>query len=131
MPGKYLVFHKDLGFPPGVRREHLAFRGPLKWSHHAQEESVKDRFGKIVQETEINTGDSSRWTPIEVKFRKKDGVLERMLVRSTPDERGNCACLVLAPQKDGSLAVVTAWINKKNDQHRTLNQKNYDDPKRF
>lgn len=117
-------FHRDIGFPPGLTKQYENVVVDLQWSPHAREAAANEEYGKIGKITRMDTSD---WEIVEVKARKRDMRVMRLLYRSKPDEQGLSKCFVLEvePQKGRPWRVVTAWTNEAWDNHSTLNRDNY------
>jgi hypothetical protein len=114
------LYHKDIGFPDNLEMP----RGfhpimSLRYSSHANEEALKDRYGviRLPQRVDVRKG-----TTIEVGVRDK--LVTKMVIRFDYDADKDIV-MVINPA-DGF--VRTVWFNQKNDQHNTLDRSKYVDP---
>lgn len=117
-------FHKDLGFPPGLIERYQNIKVALQWSPHAMQAAQNEEYGSISQ---LRNMDTSEWELVEVKARKRDMKVMRLLYRSQPDQHGvsNCFVLEVEPTNNRPWKVITAWKNEAWDKHATLNTDNY------
>lgn len=125
------LYHRDLGFPPKVRKLLDVATDPdknfimrLKYTRHALEQ--KYRHMKKIN-GEVNLPDTVNYKdcdPIEVRM--KDGKIIKVLYR-TPYDKNTDLILVVAHDQTVNL-VVTLWLNDKDDHHETLDLSRYDVP---
>jgi hypothetical protein len=118
-----IKFHRDLGFPNGYTPPSGA--RSVVYSRHAQEEGRKDAYGSIPQLERVNL-DTMELVELKVNARTKQ--VYRYLYRGELDDQ-NDVCLVLQPLGKGKMLVVTNWINKRSDAHRTLREEEYVRPR--
>jgi acid phosphatase class B len=65
----------------------------------------------------------------EVETKGKDDIVKCVLRTSYDLDRD--ISIVFATSKDNKYAVKTAWLNKKNDRHNTLDKSKYYFPKKY
>lgn len=116
-PGAQL-FHKDIGIPPMLRGPLPGMR--LKFGPHAQRELSADGL------TSAPTAIPPHYTLIEVETIR--GITTKWVIRF-PCQNVAGYDLVLVVQTDGF--VRTAWLNKNDDGHRTLDRRMYTPPTQF
>lgn len=118
------LYHTEIGFPKAVTAsiegaQNRKVRIPLKYGSHARQEALADRYGKINLPKEIKIENA---TPIEVEV--IDNRINKIVFRQSHDAENDIAIVVL--MADGF--VKTVWLNRKDDNHRTLNTSKYDRP---
>jgi hypothetical protein len=118
-----IKFHRDLGFPQNYTPPSGA--RSVVYSKHAKDEAQKDIYGSIPQLERVNL-DTMELVELKVNARTKQ--VYRYLYRGELDDE-NDVCLVLQPTGKGKMLVVTNWINKKSDKHKTLRADEYVRPR--
>lgn len=115
-----MLFHHKIYWPTQVQS--LIPTGTLKlnYTNHARFESKIDRYGKINLPLHLNT---SQALCIEAEL---DGNKRKFVFRM-PFTNKHDLTMVLLKVNDGWL-VKTCWLNSVNDQHKTLNSRNYVQP---
>ena len=110
------LYHKDIGFPSNMK-----FRGVdgLIPSNHALREANSDRYGGFTLPTSFNPID---WVVIEIEV--LNGALNKIVARKAYDATRDIVMAFLPQSK----LIKTAWINVRNDLHKTLDKSAYDVP---
>jgi len=86
----------------------------LQFTKHASERAIEK--GVMVPRTlEIKEGEV-------VEAETEAGRISKLVVRRALDSR-NDFVLVLVPRDSDTWTVVTCWLNRKEDTHKTLNKK--------
>ncbi len=119
------VYHKDLGFPDGTRWPRGSW--PLTYTQHAREEARGDKYGdfesRLPQRLDLSQGEI-----IEAQISRDDGRVCLVVVRMRLD------CLfdiVLVVKTTGWVwKVLTTYLNRHHDRHKTLDRKRYETPSR-
>ena len=107
------LYHKEIRLPK------ISFRDievVLNYSYHAIEAAESDRFGKVELPYSINF---NRVELVEVEIHK--GRVNKLVVRKHHDSLNDLVLVVLVD----TLKVKTVWLNRKNDNHRTLDARKY------
>lgn len=120
------LYHILLGIPPRIRTKWGKLR--LEYGSHAIKESLSDRYGKIALPDELDT-DSAQVIEVEddrLGFTKK-------VVYRVPHDDKNDLVIVIRPVVDIVLNirtgfVKTVWLNRRDDNHKTLDEDKYDRP---
>ncbi len=116
------VYHKDIGFPKGTRWPAGTF--PLRYSQHALHEAGKDHFGDFSTRLPPEL-DLAQAQVIEAQVDEERRV-RLMVCRTRLDVKFD---IVLVVQTSGTVWLVrTTYLNRRGDQHRTLNRARYDCP---
>lgn len=116
-------FHRDLGFPPGFTPPSGSRK--VAYSQHATDEAQKDRYGAIPQLSSVNL---DQMELVELKVNARTKQVYRFLYRAELDDE-NDICLVLQPEGNGRMRVITNWINRRDDVHRSLREEEYVRPR--
>lgn len=111
-----MIYHKEIGFPSYFRAPVGKYATAL--SRHAQVREIEKGF------TIPTMIDLSDFEVIEIEMR--NGAVQKMVVRGEYDEYDDIV-LVVIPKSHG-LFVKTAWLNRWNDNHRTLDVSKYARP---
>ena len=106
-----MLFHKDIGIPTFLSVPQTGMS--LKYGTHSVQALRDDG---VTPPTKLPA-----YTLIETEW--TDGKVSKWVVRFKYNDRDD---LVLALQPDGF--VRTAWVNKSNDTHRTLDRRKYAHP---
>lgn len=88
----------------------------IRYSKHAVDASMNDRFGTFTLPNVIST-QTSEVIEVEVVGGKFHKALFRM---SHDDERDVCVVVLLNESR-----AKTAWVNLRSDEHRTLDDSKY------
>jgi len=121
------------GIPLGVSNEVSVARLSLRWSHHACEELVRDKYGAIGAAPFLKYFTGSDWTLVEAEptlnpgFGNRAEVVTKMVVRREIDPVRSIV-LVIIPDGPGRGFVKTAWINLTTDNHKSLDKNRFDRP---
>ena len=111
------LYHKDIGFPASI--EFAPLFG-LKPSHHALGEANKDRYGIIKLPVHFLPRIA---VIIEIEL-TETGDLIKILARQEHDSNHDVVFAINPVTK----VIKTAWLQEKNDNHRTLDKSKYDKP---
>jgi hypothetical protein len=112
------LYHTEIGFP-----NHIAFKPyfNLRPTLHAEREADRDRYGVIEFPKHFHPAVAK---VIEIETDEL-GNLVKILARQPMDTKGSdvvYAFLVETKQ------IKTAWINRSDDKHCTLDRARYDTP---
>lgn len=107
-------FHADLYMPAAALR--LQFATMLRYTRHAIQAASDDRYGRIDLPKVF---DSRNATLIEAVL--SNGKVVKTLWRQAYNDLLDLS-LVLDPNTG---TVITAWLNRKDDQHATLDPSKY------
>lgn len=107
------LYHRDIGFPCTVILPRGVFR--LRYTQHALRECNRDRYGAFEPP---DTLDVTAGTPIEIEL--CNGRVVKAVYRAQFDDEFD---VVLVINPDG--LVRTAWLNRRDDHHRTLDRAKY------
>lgn len=113
------LFHYQKGFPLGVK---LIPVFSLKHSTHAVEQSQEDRYGKFELPTVFRP---SECKIIEIGM-SDAGEIFKVLARK-PYKRGFDIVFSVNPKER---VVITAWLQRSNDLHLTVDLSRYDTPRK-
>ena len=94
-------------------------RVQLAWSQHAGDECKADRYGEIRQLKSLTL---KRFQVIEVGTYGRQ--VTKILFRGSLDDSRDL-CIVLVPNGNRPWRVKTAWVNVKDDTHKTLDHSKY------
>lgn len=109
------LYHAEIRLPDGFTIP--TARVALKWTRHAERARWDDRYGMIPM---FSTIPLSQFEVIEVGV--EAGIIAKILVRGHyTDEIDICFVLIPGPQ----YVVKTVWMNRRNDQHKTLDRSKY------
>jgi hypothetical protein len=117
-----LTFHTQIGVPAAVAQMFAKIKTnsfPIRETAHAKEQRM--RYGKTIflpASVDLTTAKL-----IEITACSRSQSLIKFLVRTAYDNI-NDLCLVIAA--DGK--IITAWFNRKNDNHSTLDHSKYAKP---
>lgn len=110
------LYHRDIGFPKDVRFIVGILR--LRYSAHALHECDNDRYGAFEPPATIDVGTGE---PVEIEV--ECGVVVKAVYRAQFDDELD---VVIVVTPDGW--VKTAWLNQRNDKHRSLDRSKYRRP---
>lgn len=116
------LYHRRIGFPSDVNLKLGILE--LTYSRHALAEAAKDQYGFIRLPKVLNTNELDQ-KAFEIQI-SPEGKLEKIVYR-LPYSRENDLILVLSVDRSH---VITVWLNRKTDMHRTLNRARYQLPNR-
>lgn len=109
-----MLYHKDI-YMPKLPMPNGIFK--LEYSEHAKREAFRDRYGAIRLPSQLITQDATI-IEVEVINRKPTKILYRLPYDINHD--------IMLAVKPGEWFVKTVWINRKSDNHRTLDRSKYD-----
>lgn len=109
-----MKYHADIFIPNEIRGATL--RGKLQPTRHAKREAKRDKYGRFSIPKWF---DSTTARLIEAVT--EGGEYVKGLYR-TPYDDSMDLCLVINTK---TLQVITAWLNRRDDNHRTLNEREY------
>lgn len=113
------LYHYQLGLPKVQLPQGVAL---LEYTGHAKRAANDDRYGVITLPVALDT---SAAKVIEVEV---DGnAVTKVLYRVSYDHKHDL-CLAVIPRRYGAWLVKTVWLNRKDDTHRTLDEKRYTRP---
>lgn len=107
------TYHRDVFMPAAETLAHKVYS--LKYSRHAQEQCIKDRYG-IIRPIFSVAVDKSNLIELTVLGNS----VEKLMVRVKHDDSTDL-CLVFL--KDG--LVKTCWLCRREDTHKTLKRELY------
>ena len=110
------LYHKDIGFPKNMRFKAIEGLTP---SQHALREANSDRYGGFTLPTSF---DPASWVVIEKEV--INGALNKIVARKAYDATRDIVMAFLIQPK----VIKTAWINVRDDSHKTLDRRAYDIP---
>lgn len=113
------LFHGSTIFQ-GKIKAHINTEAKLLPSGHALRATTDDRYGSFVLPTSI----PSRYEIVELE--QRNGVDSKYVLRFIYDQHRDI-CIVIRPN-GYDYVIVTAWLNKCDDNHSTLNKKRYNLP---
>lgn len=119
-----VTYHRDIGIPSNItvpQREVAC-----DYTGHADRARYNDRYGTIPKLEKL---DLRECDVVEVSV--AEGRVSKLVVRTPhPTDARNDIVMVLRPgeSKKHPWAVVTNWINSRNDTHRSLDRTKYADP---
>ena len=113
-------FHKEVGFEKGIEEEIkkvFASFDSLNYTRHAMNQTIQDRYGIIptCRVSDLQGAEIFEYT-------KANGVLQKVAIRVTNLSKDLDHCYSISV--DGN--VITAWTNKKDDTHYTLDKRQYE-----
>lgn len=111
-----MLYHMDIGFPPGLRLELPEFI-ELTWSKHAIKAAQDDRYAEhgINLFSKLKTA-GAKIVELETV---KDKVVKIVLRQSYDDNHDICLAIAAGG------VVKTVWLNVKSDSHSTLDVTKY------
>lgn len=116
------VYHRDIGFPPGTSWPAGTF--PLRYSCHARREAREDRLGDFYDRLPRHL-DMFRCQVVEAQIDGR-GRVHLLVCRMPLDVERD---IVLVVNTGGPVWFVrTVYLNRRRDQHRTLDRGRYDRP---
>jgi len=108
------LYHKDIRLPKNIQFPRVEV--VLNYTYHALEASRRDRNGAIkLPETLL----FAHTELVEVEI--VNGQAYKVVVRIHHDNRNDLALVILL----NGMRVKTVWLNRKNDNHRTLDKSKY------
>jgi hypothetical protein len=108
------LYHKDV-YLPKEQVNKIAGLYQLRFSHHAINACLSDRYGMIVPPKQIQINENN---VIELEIAQNQ--VNKIVVRIDYNQFKDLV-LVLLP--DGFCK--TVWLNEKSDKHKTLNKSVY------
>ena len=115
------VYHRDIYFPDEIRALVPQVELSLRYTRHAEEAALTDRYGLIVLPEKLDLAEAQIVEVAAFCDRKLRLHAHKVLVRQAYKAALD---LVLAVQICHGLdrvgLVKTAWLNMRNDHHRTL-----------
>lgn len=118
-------YHAELGFPMKTSPKGVK---ALQYSLHARDEAANDRYAHIDLPEEVRLEDGYLFE-IETATNPHNGreLLSKLCYRFPYDNRNDIS-IVMVPATDDTWFVKTAWLNRIDDIHRTLDPTNYTIP---
>ena len=113
------LFHFEVGFPAGLSFTPLFNLTP---SVHAKQESVKD-FRGIITLPKHFLPRTSKVIEVETDWK---GELVKILARQPHDDKNDVVFAISVKNK----VIKTAWLQNKDDLHKTLDRSKYNIPKK-
>jgi hypothetical protein len=111
------LYHCDVFMPTGLTMPYGTFE--LIYTKHALLESTRDRNGKMNLPTHLTVA-SCKVIEVEVE----NGEVRKVLYRKrTNGKHDMCFAVVRQGMK---MIVKTVWLQRKDDNHRTLRRERYD-----
>lgn len=110
-----MLFHKEVGFPDIDLPDK---KYSLKLTHHVVQKS-EERGIDLPQEVNFKN-----WKIFEIET-TENGKVTKVCGRKSYNSRKDISIVVAT---NSELTLVTAWLNRKEDDHETLNRDKYDDP---
>lgn len=107
-----MLFHKDVYMPAEYKLKLNFTNMPITYSKHAIIASQTDKYGHVKLSPEISFKSAN---VIELETNDLGGVI-KLVVRLSYDDRLDIIYVIAR----GGM-VKTVWLNKKSDQHGTLN----------
>jgi hypothetical protein len=123
-PADEITYHRDIGIPSNVtvpQREIFC-----EYTGHADRERENDRYNYIPK---LDKVDLRECQVIEVSV--SGGRVSKLLVRVPhPSSNQDDIVMVMRPgeHKKQPWTIVTNWVNRRSDKHRTLDRSKYADP---
>lgn len=109
-----MKYHTDIHMP--AEAQALEFAAFVSYTRHAKQAAQNDRYGRIDLPKVLDT---RRGKLIEAVV--EGGKVAKALYRLDYDALHDL-CMVVLPD---SCKVLTVWLNRKDDQHHTLNEEAY------
>ena len=117
-----MLYHKDIGMPELAKQFH-GKKFDLSFSHHAKMAAINDRYGVINKPPFSLTVTADNLIELELNSAMRP---VKLVVRLDYDKEFD---IVLAIIPDFNRALVkTMWLNRKTDNHFTLNHAAYQKP---
>jgi hypothetical protein len=116
-PGTRL-YHKAVFWPKGKLRALQGRSLPLSYGRHALAESTADRYGAIQAPASIVFDEHA---VIEMEC---NGKFPTKVVVRLP-YNGDCDLILVVQLGETEFFVKTMWLNKRDDNHRTLDRSKY------
>lgn len=114
-----MLYHRDIFIPAGVKNALPIGRYNLLLSNHAKHASSSDRYGEITI-PEFITIKLEDIFEVEVVGNR----VTKFVVRSAYNAKHDI-CIVIVPTTPVEGRVKTVWLNKKSDNHKTLDKNKY------
>jgi len=111
-----ILWHADIRLPEWFKAP--THRVSLRWSTHALMAARDDRYGTIPTRDAMTLG----WYDV-VEIATVGRKVTKLVMRGGMDKH-NDIVIVLRPNR-GEWTVVTVWINRKTDAHKTLDASKY------
>lgn len=115
----YGVYHKDVGFPPGVLWPAGEF--PLRYTHHAVSEARADGAWPLPRRVDLNSAQV-----VEARVEHGTGRVLILVLRTHLDRKRDVVRVVRTDEVPW--VVLTVYVNRKGDSHPTLDRSRYDRP---
>lgn len=116
-----MIYHKDVFLPRRIKGMVPQGVKNLFYSRHAKQE-FSDKNGQIVPPDSLNFAET---TVVEVTVH--GNMLDKLVLRKEHDENNDIVivCVPCIGNNKKNWFVKTVWLNRKNDNHRTLNRSVY------
>lgn len=108
------LYHKDVFLPAALHQDTVM---RLKYSRHAENEAMSDRYGHVSLPPRLDTREADL---VEAEVDARQYRVIKRVYRAKLDPSRD---LVLVVQPDGF--VRTVWVNLHSDQHATLNTRKF------
>lgn len=112
------TYHRDVFWPKNVIEDLPTGTYRVTYSLHALQEAIKDKYRLIPELPKLTLIEDNF---IEAYYSYEDP--EKFLYRTLLDG-GDDLCLIMKIE-NGEIFVITQWINKSSDQHKTLDKRKY------
>lgn len=112
------LFHRNLGFPKHISLPKGLFK--LIWSNHAIQATENDRYGNIVRVDGISI---DPYRIFEIELCQENANIIKFCYRSRYNSVFDISYVFHFEGR--SLFVKTVWLNKKDDNHKTLDRSKY------
>lgn len=114
---KETLWHSEIRLPDGFHKP--TQRVSLEWTSHALRAAQDDRYGTIpVRDTM-----TLEWYDV-VEVATVGNRVTKLVMRGGMNKTDDIV-IVIRPKRNGVWTVVTAWINRKTDAHKTLDHSKY------
>lgn len=110
------LYHTDKGIPEAILSKLPTQKFQVRYSYHAQEARMTDRYGVAP---ELKVIDPQACSIIEVET--IEGRIEKVVYRTSATTDLDICLAVLI----NKALVKTVWMNRKNDTHKTLDLSKY------
>jgi hypothetical protein len=115
-----MLFHRQVNWHPRLDDKMPRGKWPLRYSPHALIESERDKYGKINLPNRI---DLSTGYVFEAEERHEQKPLDKIAIRL--HYNADFDIIFVGIPRGNWFNVKTVWLNRKSDNHQTLNAKAY------
>ena len=128
---EYDLYHKDIFFPQQFKLSHLNvfvsnnIRLSKHLMHHIKYNDYKHKLSEEIIFNAYNDicNSINILCPFEIGYDKKTKKLVKAVYRVSMNSHQDISMVLC--KKANEIIIVTAWLNHKNDTHKTLNEKLY------